>query len=123
MTRRFFVPALAPVGETLALPEGVLHHLEVLRLGDGARFVLFDGGGEEARVVREGGRARVESRASAEATGRRVVLVLGMPKGTKLDEIVRMTTELGVYAIHLAHTAHAVARPDEARAQKKVERW
>src|SRR5690606_20233665 len=45
-----------------------------------------------------------------------------MPKGTKLDEIVRMVTEAGVAEIQLAIAERSIARPDESRGRSRLER-
>lgn len=50
------------------------------------------------------------------------MLALGMPKGSKLDDIVRSCTELGVSAFHLFGAERSVARPDEERAQRRLDR-
>ncbi len=46
----------------------------------------------------------------AQAEERVVSLVLGVPKGSKVDGIVRMVTELGVGAVHFANTERSVPR-------------
>lgn len=43
----------------------------------------------------------------------RIHLVQGIPKGRKLDDIVRQACETGVYAIHPWHSQHAVPRIEE----------
>ncbi|NIR31166.1 MAG: RNA methyltransferase [Gammaproteobacteria bacterium] len=51
-----------------------------------------------------------------------VHLVQAMPKGKKLDQIVRMTTELGVDAVHLAISERAISRPDASKIGGKLAR-
>jgi 16S rRNA (uracil1498-N3)-methyltransferase len=53
---------------------------------------------------------------------RRVVLVQALPKGAKLETIVRMTTEIGVHAIHLAVCKRSVARIKKAKSSMKTDR-
>ena len=50
------------------------------------------------------------------------MLVLGVPKGGKLDECVRMATELGVHEIALLQAERSLPRWDERRARSRIER-
>jgi len=116
-------PAAAepPPPETHALTEEAQRHVRVLRLGPGDRVVLFDGEGQEvsAELVPDpgawdGSRASSPRRLQARPLGPvrpagnlggpRLVLVQGLPRGGKLDGIVRMCTELGVRGIQLARS-------------------
>jgi 16S rRNA (uracil1498-N3)-methyltransferase len=92
-----------------------VRHAQVLRVRVGQHVCLFDAAGQQAdahitriergRIMCEAGPARaLPERAS------RLSLVLGVPKAPKLDGVVRMTTELGVHALRLAHTEHSVPR-------------
>ncbi len=112
-------------GASLTLAADAAHHARVLRLRPGDGVVLFDGSGGEADgsietveplVVRI---TRVRA-AAVRALG--PVLVQCLPKGKKLDEIVRAATEIGVSAIHLAISERSIARPDEARAAARLDR-
>ena len=48
---RLYVPAELSAGATLTLPEGPAKHVtRVLRMGEGAPLILFDGAGQEAGV-------------------------------------------------------------------------
>ena len=48
---RLYVPAAFEAGHEVVLPEGPARHVtRVLRLGEGATLVLFDGHGQEAGV-------------------------------------------------------------------------
>lgn len=123
--RRLLCHPLPAAGEVTELDAAATKHAAVLRLGVGDAVILFDGEGGEADAVIEASGERLVCRVGArrEVPPRpRVVLVQCMPKGAKLDDIVRATTEIGVSEIRLAHAARAVARPDEARAQKRMER-
>jgi 16S rRNA (uracil1498-N3)-methyltransferase len=51
------------------------------------------------------------------------VLAQGLPRGDKMDGIVRMATELGAARIEPLLTARAVARPDAARGRGRRLRW
>jgi 16S rRNA (uracil1498-N3)-methyltransferase len=119
MTRRFYAPLLD------RLDAVAIAHARVLRLKDGDELVLFDGRGREARatiVELASGRCSIGSIETITRDGPALVLVQCLPKGGKIDDIVRMATELGATAIHLAHSERSVARPDDARAHKQLER-
>lgn len=48
---RLYVPAEFAVGATITLPDGPARHVtRVLRLGESAPLMLFDGNGQEAGV-------------------------------------------------------------------------
>ncbi|MGF1466362.1 MAG: RsmE family RNA methyltransferase [Sandaracinaceae bacterium] len=124
--RRLPVPRLPGLG-TATLPPGAEHHARVLRLSAGEPVVLFDGSGREAEaVIRSADGDRVECEVTAlrqrRERGPSVTLLQALPKGDKLEAIVRMATELGVRAIHLVRAARSVARPDPARADRRAAR-
>ncbi len=111
---RAYVPALE---DELWIEGREAHHLlRVLRARPGDRLTLFDGQGGEAEAVvvaveDERVRVRVEKhhpvRREPDAA---VTLYLGLLKGEKLGEVVRMGTELGVSRFVLLVTRHAVAK-------------
>lgn len=53
----------------------------------------------------------------------KVTLYQGVPKASKLEEIIQKCTELGVYEICPVLTARSISRPDEKQAKKKNERY
>lgn len=115
------------MGEALELGPEAAQHARVLRLGVGDAVCLFDGRGASARatIVQLGKgslRCALSEAPSHAVRGARVVLVQCVPKGGKLDDIVRMTTELGVAEIALAYSEHCVARAAESRREQKLER-
>ena len=125
--RRLFAAPLPEAGGLVELDPRSSKHARVLRLAVGDPVVLFDGRGREAegRVERlDDGNVRCEAAVPRERAraGPRLVLCQCLPKGAKLDDIVRATTELGVSAIHLVASERSVARVDEARADRKLAR-
>ncbi len=108
---------------TVDLGEAAGRHARVLRMAVGDVVRLFDGrGGEADAVVQELSARRfvvelatIERRAHA-ASG--PVLVQCVPKGSKLDEIVRAATEAGAAAIHLALAERSIARAEGARLER-----
>jgi len=125
LARRLFCPDLR-LADILELGEAAAQHARVLRLGQGDELELFDGRGHSLH-------ARIEQLSKSRLTcsptgplltiprGAEVVLVQCLVKGKKLDDIVRMTTELGVSAVHLAISERCVVQKTE-RDDHKVER-
>ncbi len=127
--RRLFSAELAKeVGGLVRLDAEAAQHAKVLRLTAGDELELFDGVGGRQRVRlsvldRRGAECLALARAEQATAGPRVVLVQCQPKGSKLDDIVRMTTEIGVSAIHVALSERCIARSGGDRADPKAERW
>lgn len=123
--RRFHCPRpLTNAG--FELDEAAAQHARVLRLAAGDAVELFDGrGGRVPARIERLCKARLECVATGpivfEARGASLVLVQCVVKGKKLDDIVRMTTELGVSAIQLAISERCVVQKS-ARDEHKVER-
>jgi 16S rRNA (uracil1498-N3)-methyltransferase len=124
--RRLFCASLPAEGGPISLGEAAAQHARVLRLAVGEKLELFDGRGQTlaARIDRLG-KAELVCRAlgpvSFTPRGFEVVLVQCLPKGKKLDDIVRMTSELGVASIHLAVSERCVVQKS-TRDDHKVER-
>lgn len=112
-------------GAWIALDQTNAAHVTVLRLREGTAVTAFDGRGghAEARLTTEHGRVGVSIVAPPTvALEPRWTLVQALPKGDKLDDVVRMATEIGVRAIHLAVSERCIARKSGERAEKQVER-
>jgi 16S rRNA (uracil1498-N3)-methyltransferase len=123
--RRLFARTLPREGVELELGADAAAHARVLRLAAGDRVQLFDGqgGSVQGQIVHA-----AKGALSCVAVGvpsftprsERVVLVQCLPKSGKLDDIVRMTSELGVAEIALAVSEYCVARA--TREEQKIER-
>ena len=104
------------------------HLARVLRLGPGDVVLATDGRGQEYTV-------RIDALGAAatgtvlDATQRptespvTVTLVQGIPKGDRMEAIIRAATELGVTRIAPALTAHTVVHLDEGRRRERARRW
>ncbi|MFK7989281.1 MAG: 16S rRNA (uracil(1498)-N(3))-methyltransferase [Sandaracinaceae bacterium] len=126
-TVRLPCASLPAAGGEVRLDAAAAHHLRVLRLGVGASLVLFDGAGGEAEatlvaLASEGARCEAGPRTHVEAERPRLTLCPGLPKGTKLDAVVRAATELGVAAVCPFVAERSVSRPDDKRAAKRTAR-
>src|SRR5687768_16302207 len=114
--RRFTIAPDRRHGDQVTFDRAESHHLaRVLRLKAGDTVVAVDGSGRDYTV-------RLEQ-VSAETTGTIVdvaardtesafpiTLVQGLPKGDKMDAILRAVTELGVARVAPAVTARTVVR-------------
>lgn len=127
--RRFVVPdVVIAEGATFSLPERVASHVRVLRLvpGDALELVGSEEGVVGHAVLEDVTEDRVTvtvvslRRVADEAP--RMTLVQCIPKGDKLDGIVRMATELGASEVVLALGERSVARWEPSRADAKVAR-
>jgi len=125
--RRIFVRDLPPGGGSVVLDPDAARHVRVLRLEVGDELVLFDEDGREAHSIISAcdpEKVVCEAKPLSEPTPpqSKVVLLLAIPKGAKLDECVRMATELGVHEIALMRTERTVPRWEPRRATSKLER-
>jgi len=82
-------------------PEQARHVATVLRLRPGERVVVFDGTGTEYTtelklVTPTRVRADILERHPGTQPLLRLALLQGIPKGAKMDDVIRMGTELGV---------------------------
>jgi 16S rRNA (uracil1498-N3)-methyltransferase len=117
--RRLYAPELPPSEqEDFELIEESRKHVSVLRLRSGDELELFDGTGHTAlatllTVSAKRMTCRVAPRQYRAPEAPALHVVLGMPKGDKLDTAVRMLTELGAASIHIAQTERAVPKGTE----------
>lgn len=121
------LPGAALVPGDLPLPAATAHYLvSVLRLPAGAPLVLFDGAGAEADAVLKaeagGWCATITEPARAGVGSGPVTLVYGLPKGDKLDAVVRQVTEIGVARIVLLAASRSVVKLAAERADKRLDR-
>jgi 16S rRNA (uracil1498-N3)-methyltransferase len=101
------------------------HHLTgVLRLRPGDAVEVTDGAGGHAhgRLTADG-LELVSTPTHEPAPSPALRVVHGLPKGRKLDEVVRVLTELGVDELRPVAAARSVRRPEGERAERAVARW
>lgn len=125
---RLPLPGLDPEVDRWPLPPEAVHYLiDVRRLGAGALIEVFGADGLTGLA-----RLSVESEAwFAEAcgpleeglTGAPLTVCYGLPRGDKLDRVIRGLTELGAGRIILVSTARSVVRVAEDKAARKRARW
>ncbi|WP_354635701.1 16S rRNA (uracil(1498)-N(3))-methyltransferase [Planktothricoides raciborskii] len=116
--------AIAPAqiqGQQILLTAEQQHYLmRVLRLKIGDRFIVIDPqGGWWLSVLQENNGQILEPIAIATELPATVSLIVAMPKGNGLEEIVRQTTELGVSAIYPVMSDRSLLKPSP----QKIQRW
>ncbi len=126
--RRFFVPAAAWGHGEFDLPPGEAHHARrVLRLEVGEHVVVFDGEGREveAEIVAltpRGGRVEPCGPITVQSGALPIVLGVGVPRGGRLDVVIRHATELGAAEIRPVVTARSFHESSGSSMEKRLER-
>ena len=117
-------------GDGVTFDADEAHHLaHVLRLQPGALVRTVDGRGHEiaVRLTRLGGRIAEGEIVSRSVPAREsplsLTLAQGIPKGAKLDTIIRMATELGVVRVIPLLLERTIARPDPTESSHRLLRW
>lgn len=117
-------------GENILLDgESARHISKSLRMRVGDMLTVTDGRGIDygcqiSAIDRESVELKIcyEKPNTSEPTCR-VTIYQGIPKGTKLEDIIQKCVELGVSEIVPTLTARCVSRPDEKSAAKKIQRY
>lgn len=105
------------------------HIVRVLRLGPGDEIEVVDGTGAERRGLITWAASDEVQLTLAEGNdvcrepSVFISLLQGVPKGDKMDEVIRRNTEVGVGRFVPVVTERTVARPDPTAAPRRVERW
>jgi 16S rRNA (uracil1498-N3)-methyltransferase len=131
-TPRLFL-ATAPLTEQkeITLDESASRYLtKVLRLESGARFLGFDSQATEYELALQQTdnvpvTAKILSRQEKAQThpGHWIALAQSLPKGPKIDLILRQGTEAGVHRFIPLITQRSISRPDESQFEHKNNRW
>lgn len=129
-TIRIHVDQPLPLGTELSLPAQASEHVaRVLRLGEGAPLVLFNGDGQDyagavTHVGKREVRVRIDvARVVTNESTLPLTLAQGVARGEKMDLIVQKATELGVACIAPLLTERSEVRLDPARAEKRLDHW
>ncbi|WP_373990858.1 16S rRNA (uracil(1498)-N(3))-methyltransferase [Duganella sp. BuS-21] len=126
---RFFCPQPLAIGQIVALPEAVAHHIQVLRLAQGGLITLFNGeGGEYTASLSEIARRSVTAEIKAHTPREielpfAVTLAQALPEGSKMDWIIEKAIELGVSGFQPLAAQRCVVKLSAERAEKKLEHW
>jgi 16S rRNA (uracil1498-N3)-methyltransferase len=129
MARLFVLPERLQDETVVLAGEDHRYLIRVLRLRVGDEVVLFDGAGQEARarIERVGPRAAelrvLERTASPAAAGPEITLLVGIPKGDKMELVVQKATELGATRIVPMRTARSIGPAEITRQAARRQRW
>lgn len=112
----------------LRLAEDDRKHAKVIRLSAGEHISVVDAAQDyfECEIVECRGAdmlVRIAQRLEMPEQGPQVVLVQGLAKGDKMDDIVRHATEVGISAFVPLSCSRSVVKLDAKRAANKVARW
>ena len=108
--------------------DDILYLAHVLRMKEGDSLLVSDGAGKGwetriERISRDGIEIGIISDLEIQSHDSIcVTLYQGLPKGSKMEEIVRKATELGVYAVVPVGTARSIPGPGDI-SPAKIERW
>lgn len=126
---RFYLPENLSVGQTVSLPDGIIRHLNVLRVRTGTEITLFDGKGkahaarlsflEKRRAVAE---ILHEETADTESP-LNITLIQSISSGERMDFTLQKSVELGITAIQPVISERCIVRLDGERAAKRLARW
>ena len=112
-------------GDRLDLSSDEVHHLRtVLRLKDGAEVTVADGVAASAPAVLVDTALQLTADAVETVRPRPLLAVAqALGKGRKVDDVVRVVTELGVDEITVVAAARSISRLDGAKADRALDRW
>src|SRR6185312_9029720 len=102
---RFFCPQPLSLGSVVDLPEGVVRHIQVLRLKEGDSVTLFNGeGGEHIATLTAVDRKTVVAEVKTFFPRESELpfalnLAQALPEGSKMEWIVEKAVELGATAL------------------------
>lgn len=121
---RTFVPGASFEEGEIELPADELDKLrKVLRLSSGAEVAILPGDGTLVRCRLDGRRAiALETHRPETEAALALTLAQALPKGDKLEEIVRAGTELGVVRFVVFPSERTVVRWEPPKVQERLRR-
>lgn len=126
---RFHLPENLSVGQTVALPDNIVRHLNVLRVHPNENITLFDGKGKAHAAqltVLEKRRAEAEilhEDTTDNESPLNITLIQSISSGERMDFTLQKSVELGVTAIQPVISERCIVRLDGERAAKRLARW
>lgn len=126
---RFYLPENLSVGQTIALPDNIVRHLNVLRVRPNENITLFDGKGKAHAAqltVLEKRRAEAEilrEDTTDNESPLNITLIQSISSGERMDFTLQKSVELGVTAIQPVISERCIVRLDGERAAKRLARW
>jgi 16S rRNA (uracil1498-N3)-methyltransferase len=126
---RFYLPPEQCTGNGLRLDGREAHHaVNVLRLKDGERVSVLDGTGHEffcdvAGASRQSVALAVKEKRTVPPPPCTITLLVAIPKGKIIENIIQKSVELGAHRIVPLLTARVVTHLDDEGAEDKREKW
>jgi 16S rRNA (uracil1498-N3)-methyltransferase len=126
---RFYLSPERCTGNVLRLEGREAHHaLNVLRLKDGERVMVLDGAGHEFFCDVESASRHllalvVKEKKSTPAPPCSLTLLVAMPRGKIIENIIQKSVELGAQRIVPLLTERVVTQLDDAGVEHKREKW
>ncbi len=127
---RIFHPQPLTANSQLVLDDNAARHVaKVLRLGNGAELILFDGhGGEYPATILEAGKRQLLVELATKQnvdieSPLQVTLAQGVSKGDRMDYTIQKAVELGVSRIAPLDTERSVVNLKGERLDKKMNHW
>ncbi|HGO6872786.1 TPA: 16S rRNA (uracil(1498)-N(3))-methyltransferase [Neisseria meningitidis] len=126
---RFYLPENLSVGQTVALPDNIVRHLNVLRVRPNENITLFDGKGKaHAAQLTVLEKRRAEAEILREETADtesplNITLIQSISSGDRMDFTLQKSVELGVTAIQPVISERCIVRLDGERTAKRLARW
>jgi 16S rRNA (uracil1498-N3)-methyltransferase len=129
--RLFLATTPLPEQKEITLDESASRYLiKVLRLESGAKFLGFDAQAakyelslQQTDVIPATAAILSRREKSQNQPGPWIALAQSLPKGAKIDLILRQGTEAGVNRFIPLVTQRSVSRPDESQFEHKNNRW
>lgn len=124
LPRCFVLGVPDPHPEAFELPSEEVDKLrKVLRLGSGAPIAVLPGDGRLLRCRLDGHDAVVEEVLHPRTEpARKLTLCLSLPKPERLEESIRMATEIGVHSFVVFPSERSVVRWDEGKRENRLKR-
>lgn len=103
-------------------------HARVLRLAAGEHIAVIDSTRDyfECEIIDftdEIPMVKIARHLESKDEGAQVVLIQGLPKGDKMETVIRHATEIGVAGFVPLKCSRSIIKLDEKKARSKVERW
>lgn len=126
---RFYLPPESCRNDSLRLAGREAHHaLHVLRLARGERVTVLDGAGniflcDVENCAKDALALAVRQRQSTPAPPCPLTLLVAVPKGKIIEDIIQKSVELGVQCVVPLLTERVVVQLDAAGAAARREKW
>lgn len=130
MHNRFFCPAQNIDNKRILITDRKeIHHIvDVLRLTQGSKIIIFDGTGREFEgIIKDISKGKlevaVEKKSEMKKKAFSITLACALPKNSKFDFIVEKTTELGIDRIIPLNTDKTEVFLTKERMLSRVHHW